>query len=80
MIDNDFIGDNVGQASLYLPSLAVTDSILRIDERGTARAGNKAERFEIDLGLLQLARRDKKTTNPALVTAGKEIRLKKEGV
>ncbi|PZP54624.1 MAG: hypothetical protein DI586_09355 [Micavibrio aeruginosavorus] len=76
-IDNEFIGDNVGQASLYLPSLAATDSVLRLDERGVTRSGNKAERFEIDLELLQSARRDKNTTNPALVTAEKKIFLKK---
>lgn len=76
-IDNEFIGENYGQASLYLPSLAATDSVTRVDERGIKREGNKIERFEVDLDLLKVARADKKTTNPALVKASKEIVLKR---
>ena len=75
-IENEFIGQNYGQASLYLPSLAVTDSVQRIDERGIESLGSRAERFEVDLGLLKAARADKKTTNPAVVSASKKVILK----
>ncbi len=75
-LDNEFIGENLGQAALYLPSLAATDSVTRVDERGIVRAGHKAERFEVDLGLLRAARADTITTNPALVKTAKNLSIK----
>ena len=77
-LDNDFVGDNLGQNSLYLPSLTATAEVKRVDERGVEKSGTRADRFEVDLELLTVARANMKTTNPALVTASKKIILKTE--
>lgn len=75
-LDNDFVGDNLGQNSLYLPSLTATAEIKRIDERGVKSEKTQSDRFEVNLGLLAEARKNKKTTNPALVKASKSIAVK----
>lgn len=77
-LDNDFVGDNLGQNSLYLPSLTATADVRRVDERGVKKAVTQADRFEVDLELLATARANRKTTNPALVGASKKILLKTE--
>lgn len=74
-VGDEYIGYNLGQCSLYLPSLFGTDSIKRIDERGIEKSGTMAERFEVDLELLKQAREDLQYTNPALIKAQKPVNV-----
>ena len=76
-IESEFIGDNIGQNALYLPSLSGTSDIMRIDERGVYATGTRADRFEIDLALLREVAADRVNTNPALIMAQKQISVKK---
>ncbi len=76
-VGDDFIGDNLGQNSLYLPSLSDTADVKRIDERGVFSSGTRVDRFEVDLNLLREAAADRVNTNPALIVAQKPLSVKK---
>lgn len=65
--DDDFIGANVGPASMYLPSLEEFKHMPRMVQSETFTSGEHQVRYDVDMALLKEAKEFRLQTNPAHV-------------
>lgn len=79
VLEDEFVGSNIGRSSMYVPSLTGLETDDREQEGELHRIGTTVARFEIDSFTFDVARHETQTTNPANIAVEHDIKIIKGG-